>query len=76
MPIIYESKADPRHRSGNGKEEKVFDAFEKKYQCQVLTCKLVACGVGPRQTINFMSQLWKKEVDFRLRMAIWELKLP
>jgi len=32
MPIIYESKADPRHRSGNGKEEKVFDAFEKKYQ--------------------------------------------
>jgi hypothetical protein len=28
MPILYESKAGPRHRSGNGKEEKVFDALE------------------------------------------------
>ena len=26
--VIYESKACPRRRSGNGKEEKVFDALE------------------------------------------------
>ena len=26
--MIYESKACPRRRSGNGKEEKVFDALE------------------------------------------------
>ena len=37
---------------------------------------VIACGVGPRHAINFMSQLWKKEVDFRLKMAIFGLKLP
>ncbi len=26
--MIYESKACPRHRSGNGKGEKIFDALE------------------------------------------------
>jgi hypothetical protein len=26
--VIYESNACPRHRSGNGKGEKIFDALE------------------------------------------------
>jgi hypothetical protein len=29
--VIYEFKACPRHRSGNGKKEKVFDAPVSKY---------------------------------------------